>query len=317
MKKRSGIEAAVFAVTLTSLADGSLPFYLGSTLRGAFGWAFKKVACALRRETCLSCMLKEKCVYSYVFETPREAVQAGDTWWRRYPQVPHPFIIEPPQRTGIEVAKGEPLEFRLILVGRAMDYLPYFVCAFQMMAAQGLGAQRLKFELEQVTALAGRRKKAVFRKDAQRLAAEYPRLTAGQIVGPAKAPTAITVNFLTPTLIKDNDRLSLQPPFKLLVRNLLRRISALERFHCGNEPTWDYQVLLKKAEEVETSGSDLGWKDWVRYSTRIKDKMEIRGIIGRICYRGDLGPFWSLLRLGELLHVGKWTSFGLGKYGIE
>ena len=47
-----------------------LPAYKGSTLRGGFGHAFKKVVCVRREKICDSCLLKGKCVYSYVFETP-------------------------------------------------------------------------------------------------------------------------------------------------------------------------------------------------------------------------------------------------------
>jgi CRISPR/Cas system endoribonuclease Cas6 (RAMP superfamily) len=34
-------------------------------------------------------------------------------------------------------------------------------------------------------------------------------------------------------------------------------------------------------------------------------------------YEGDLGPFLPLLRLGELLHVGKHATFGLGRYEVD
>ena len=47
-----------------------LPSYKGSTLRGGFGNAFRRVVCALKKNDCSECILKEKCVYSYVFETP-------------------------------------------------------------------------------------------------------------------------------------------------------------------------------------------------------------------------------------------------------
>ena len=47
-----------------------LPPYKGSTFRGGFGSAFKKVVCICRKTECDTCILKEKCIYSYVFETP-------------------------------------------------------------------------------------------------------------------------------------------------------------------------------------------------------------------------------------------------------
>jgi hypothetical protein len=47
-----------------------LPAYKGSTLRGGFGYAFKKIVCVNKEKICESCMLKQKCAYSYIFETP-------------------------------------------------------------------------------------------------------------------------------------------------------------------------------------------------------------------------------------------------------
>ena len=44
--------------------------------------------------------------------------------------------------------------------------------------------------------------------------------------------------------------------------------------------------------------------------------MSLCGVIGTVSYEGDISEFMSLLKLGEYVHVGKGTSFGLGKYEI-
>lgn len=46
-----------------------LPKFKGSTFRGGFGHAFRHISCAIKSKTCVDCLLKDKCVYSYVFET--------------------------------------------------------------------------------------------------------------------------------------------------------------------------------------------------------------------------------------------------------
>jgi len=60
----------------------------------------------------------------------------------------------------------------------------------------------------------------------------------------------------------------------------------------------------------------LRWYDWERYSNRQKTKMKLGGLIGRLVYSGPISSFRPLIDAGELLHVGKGTSFGLGKYVI-
>ena len=130
-----------------------LPAFKGSTVRGIFGTALKRVVCALKRESCTRCILREKCAYNLVFEAPVN----GDSGAR--PAAPHPFVIEPPlcERTTFE--EGEALDFTLLLFGWANEYLPYFVYAFQEMGRIGLGrkmgGKRAAFRLTGVTAPGG------------------------------------------------------------------------------------------------------------------------------------------------------------------
>ncbi len=44
--------------------------------------------------------------------------------------------------------------------------------------------------------------------------------------------------------------------------------------------------------------------------------MKLGGFVGRITFEGDLTPFLPYIRIGEAVHVGKATSFGLGRYRI-
>ena len=59
------------------------------------------------------------------------------------------------------------------------------------------------------------------------------------------------------------------------------------------------------------------WYDWERYSARQDIRMKMGGFIGKVSFEGELNEFIPFVKLGELLHVGKGTSFGLGRYVIE
>lgn len=76
------------------------------------------------------------------------------------------------------------------------------------------------------------------------------------------------------------------------------------------------QALLEQAKEVTVRSHDLLWDDWARYSGRQKEWMQFGGLLGSVTYEGELSPFMPWLALGEWLHVGGKTSFGLGKYRI-
>ena len=133
--------------------DAILPPYKGSTFRGAFGIALKKVVCALKRQDCSDCLLKERCVYSFVFETPLKNNNPDGK--KRLASPPHPYVIEPPENTRTRFSKGEPFDFTVILFGRANDYLPYFIYAFEQMGRLGIGkrieGKRPGFSLKYVT----------------------------------------------------------------------------------------------------------------------------------------------------------------------
>ena len=63
--------------------------------------------------------------------------------------------------------------------------------------------------------------------------------------------------------------------------------------------------------------SDLRWYDWERYSGRQERKINMGGFVGDITFEGKLAPFMSFIKAGEVLHVGKGTTFGLGRYRVE
>ena len=143
------IRYARFRLEMVAIDRLRLPPYKGSTLRGAFGHAFKKLVCVKRDLDCSTCLIRDRCVYYYVFETPF----GGEGEPRGYTFAPHPFVIEPPE--GAQRIYEPETEFQvgLILVGRALDYLPYFIYAFEDMGRRGLGIGRGKAALKQAAAL--------------------------------------------------------------------------------------------------------------------------------------------------------------------
>ncbi len=288
-----------------------LPSYKGSTLRGGFGHAFKRVVCALKSKECAGCLLKGRCVYAYVFETPPPE---GTKMMRKYASAPHPFVIEPPPERRRGYIPGEEITFGLTLIGRAIDYLPYFVYAFDELGRIGIGRGKAGFELVDVVCNgegiydAGTRTLGSYSSSDLNISFPAP---SGAVSEP------LTLRFLTPTRIVYGGRLTFDLEFHVLVRNLLRRLSLLSYFHCDAEPAdWDFREIIRKAESVRVKSRSLGWHDWERYSARQKTRMKMGGFVGEATFEGDTGPFMDLVRAGEVLHVGKGTAFGLGRFMI-
>lgn len=409
----AALEIARYEIRLRARAQATLPPFLGSTLRGAFGHALKDVVCRIEHRDCTRCMVASCCPFAYLFET----AAAADAPPLRGQRAPHPFILTPPEllqpydreapvadaglpqlaeertmpvvtsaapalpkmmpvlrkagaraapnaapnggaqvssgrlqgKNGdllnrsvserLSLAAGDELRFHLTLLGRAAEYLPYIVHAINRMAARGLGAERVRFSLSQVSLLdrEGARR-TIYKADDSRVLVpadaahrlsdllrerlhSFRRQTAGD-GGKDDAAAGLNRNlvrlrFTTPTRIRVEGDLQTSLSFALLVRSLLRRVSLLSELHGSSKLELDYRGLIARAAQVSVGESWLRWHDWERYSNRQETKMKLGGFLGEVEYGGAaVRDFLPLLFAGELLHVGAGTSFGLGKFYV-
>jgi len=111
-------------------------------------------------------------------------------------------------------------------------------------------------------------------------------------------------------------RIVQEPSFHILVRNVMRRLSSLYYFHCGEQWKADYKGLVERAKRVEIAETDLKWEDWERYSERRSRRIKMGGLMGRVWYTGMIAEFRPLLMVGSLVHVGKQTVFGNGQFAV-
>lgn len=291
-----------------------LPYYKGSTFRGAFGNAFRRIVCALKRNDCADCLLKEKCIYAYVFETSPEH---GDNIMGigKYEKIPHPFIIEPPEETTRTYRPDDELSFGLVLIGKALNYLPYFIYTFDELGTIGLGKGRGEYTLQKVL----NDDKVVYDCSSRTLTTHaFKELNIEDLTDRSESEVeSVGIRFITPARIKYNRDLVVKPEFHILIRNLLRRIRLISYFHCSDkDTTLNHKGYIERALSVKIKNNSTRWADWERYSTRQQTRMKMGGFVGEVEYIGHIKPFNSILETGEILHIGKGTSFGLGKYEI-
>ena len=343
-----------------------LPQFLGSTLRGALGHALKEAVCVMNHRDCGRCMLAERCIYPYIFETPAPPIEL----LRGQKGAPHPFILMPPlpepddgpilrpdppprqfkrsefvysgktlrlvkptpitcSDKGWNLSPGDELVFDLLLVGRAIEYMPYVVYAVREMAKRGLGANRVPFDLSQVavvdehgfaqTIYAGGDHRITVSSQATKTLTELIQTRLEQL----RATNILfldelRLNFRTMTRIRVDGDLQQALTFELLIRSLLRRISLLAAVHGSGRLDVNYRALIDQASGVRTRASGLHWREWERYSNRQRIKMNMGGFVGGIEYVGEaIQEFLPLIIAGETLHLGTGTTFGLGRYAIE
>ncbi len=293
-------------VVLRPLEAASVPRYKGAMVRGAFGRAFRRVVCSFPARDCCDCVLSSACPWQLVFNTPRPP---DSTIMRRYETVPHPYVIEPPENDAVVVALDEELTFGLGLVGRAARYLPYFLLSFEEMASRGMGAGRARFRVVAVTS----QDRLIYDPVS---ATVQPPVPQRLDFSPVDSACRVRISFITPTRITYQGQMARCLPFHVLFRSLVRRIGLLAYFH--DEPlTIDYRGLIEQSRAVAVSEQQLAPVRWRRFSGRQGRVLEVDGFTGTAVYEGELGPLLPFLRAGELLHVGKGTSFGMGKYRLE
>ena len=314
LQELNKISFASFVFYLRATTELCLPPYKGSTLRGAFGIVFKDTVCIMDHRDCDRCILKFKCAYPYIFDTP---VPDASSRMRNYTRAPHPFVIEPPQDTKTTYEPGSSLGFGLTLIGKAIDYLPYFIYAFERLGKErGIGRGRGSFDVERVTWVDAKgTERLIYSGEKKVLTNCFHPLTIQDFSLP-QSTELVTLNYLTPTRITYEGQLHTAPQFHVIVRNLLRRLSNLAYFHCGGELALDFRGIIEKSKEIETRDENVHWHDWERYSARQDTRMKMGGFVGKVDYQGNLAEFVPLLKLGEKVHVGKGTGFGLGRYEI-
>ena len=231
----------VFKVSFEVKEPEKLPKKLFSSFRGVFGKALRKISCIARSyKSCLECPFNQTCAYGYLFETPRP--KEADRL-RGYPFIPHPFAFAPPFPY-----KGEKLiNIRMTLVGKAIEYVPHRDVALKTIGEYGLGYKRAPVNLIDI----------VEEPSGRKLLKEEEILVPKQIPYPEiqdQDSNRIVLRFLTPTALKFSRKLVTpnELEFHIIVRNALRRISALSYFHAKNllklilEKPFQKQAKLKK-----------------------------------------------------------------------
>ncbi len=127
-----------YHLTYTVQEPLKIPPDKGSIFRGRFGYLLHHIACIGDTEE--SCNEKrqypDRCIYSKCFETP---VTDDSPMHRGQPFAPHPFILRPPRTGKLDYAPGDIFTCNLILIGEAINLLPWIIFVFDQMGKMQIG----------------------------------------------------------------------------------------------------------------------------------------------------------------------------------
>lgn len=292
-----------------------LPSYPGFALRGAFGRALRRLACTRGPDTpCGRCPLRRACPYARLYEPfagRRQPYLAGE------PTAPHPYLFDPVgdfsmQGTAGPRAPGDEVAFHLLLLGEVGELAPYARLAVERMGETGLGAARQPFELIAAEAEVGPGRWVPYDGTSPtpyRAGGRGPELPEGE---------AVRLRFETPLRLVSGGEPVCEPDVVEIVGRAARRHLAVEHLFGGAPRPREEEIedLEHRAREVRAEVGRLTWVDLHRYSGRQRRRHPMGGLVGEVVLRGELEPLLPTLRAAEELHVGKGTSFGLGRVRV-
>jgi len=304
----------------------------GNMLRGGFGHAFRRLCCVPQCKGAKTCPMATSCPYKAVFEP---SPPPGADRLSKNQDIPRPFVFRAPQTQQTRFEPGHRFEFGLVLVGRAVDFLPYFVLSFRELAAEGLGLNRAKCNLERVEQIKVFPNGGGFQNCQTEVVytAEDQLFRAAEVLSADKwitnrlhnvsaregdgAVQRLTIRFLTPTFLRADGEVIHRPEFHQVFKRLRDRINALSTFFGDGPLDVDFPELGRRAQKVRTITCDVKWLERFRTSSKTRQRHELSGFVGEASYEGDLTEFLPWFTMGELVHVGKHAAWGNGQYQVR
>lgn len=286
----------VLQLELEMRADFRLPPFAGSLFRGVLGWALRDVC--------------PDDVYRYLFETESNAPGQQDAL--------RPFVVIPPIR-GRNLRAGDRFQLELKLFGGGCDYLEAFLEALRRAGHYGLGREQARFEIVRILVDEGLRRWVAFDRACGWPRAHFPLPSAlGAFAPPPGMDVpSLELEFFTPTrLVHQGEPVPL-PDFHVILRALYRRLDGLLQHHGGQCLEVDFKEDIAAAQCIAAS-HEVEWVDWERTSNRQGKRHKMGGLVGRSRFAGDFAPHWiELLGAGQVAHLGKATTFGMGAYRLQ
>lgn len=315
----------------TAKVNGALrmPGYSGSLLRGQFGAALRDLACMTRQPTCNNCPLLQTCPYIKIFE----ALPSSEHSLQKFSHIPNAYVIEPPLATDdlapFDLFDGDELVFNMVLFGQCVSQLALIIFAWQKAFKRGLSKEKIPLELLKVEYVGeyADEVETVWSSQTAKLLPHQVSLTADclpnfESVNAATLQT-LRLHIYTPLRIQNNGTPlganNLNP--KTFITTLARRFTLLMEFHAGQSHGDLVPAISTLAEQIQVqSHHNLKWHNWIRYSSRQQQEMNLGGVIGTWDLTATQQVWqiiWPWIYLGQWAHVGKNATMGMGHYSAE
>ncbi|GJQ31787.1 MAG: CRISPR-associated protein Cas6 [Ignavibacteriaceae bacterium] len=318
MNKVPPLDIYRFEIVLELLGDLETPKYMGSLLRGAFAWSFRRTVCVTKQPVCDGCLLKGNCSYFRIFET--ELAADHIPYLKGVRKVPHPFVLTPPVDGKTHYKTGDRLRIELKLFGSSVQLLPYYVYVFQNIGENGIGKNNTRFKVAGFSSISDDGSKdEVLSSDGKNVkTALLPQRIPQPDEPDIRNTGSVTLDFITPVRLQGDGKVLLDGKKispAVLLNGITRRYLALSGLYGGDgfseiKPGFKFDL-------IRITENDLKIYDWGRYSNRQKTFLDMSGLTGSITLAGEIKEAIPWLLAGSFVNMGKNTAYGLGQYTIK
>lgn len=257
------------------------PFFIGYLLRDAFAVAFKKVICINKTYSCPFCIINDKCNYFKFFEEENRTLN-------------YRFDIK---------LKPKDIEFKLFLFEENIETIPYILNAITKMFNEVLfKITKERFKITKIICNG----KTIF--DGKEFKLKCPHQVF-KLNSSYSNYSNINLRFLTPLRIKENNHLlKTNPNLETILQSILNRLNELKGVKKSRLPF---------VPQFKITNVNMSFLDLARFSKSEKKEVNLSGVVGEIKINSIDKQSLALLKLGEIIGVGKDTSLGLGKIEVE
>ena len=292
--------------TLQIAEDTVMPRYKASAIRGGMGEMLLRANC-IRDRICDSCDFESECIvrrtmYSKM-EIQPEFMSSGDSVG---------YVTECEDYRE-EFREGDELKFNLIIFGKTIVYFSQYLNALYSLGMNGIGKEHSRFRIVSVRNTMNR--DLLNGNDINM--SEYRVRTISDYIAyrrrqAEKEPLSGKIRFRTPLTVKYRGEEIKEFDIEPIYEAAKRRIYMLDCFE-GIES----DVMAQKAELPEVIDEEHHRVSVRRYSNHQESAMMLHGIQGSMTLENIPDEMLDVLLAGELMHIGKNTSFGFGRYRIR
>ena len=274
-----------------------MPYHAGSMLRGVLGRSLRAVACASSSSCATTCAAPAACAYHRLFDPPPRVNSPHAARHGASVTPPPPLIPLIPATGGQLLCAGAEMAFGLRCLGRlsAADS-DLLLRALERLDERSLSGEQGRVRFLSAGFVGGR--------DQALDVGESPQATG-----------RLSLAFETPAWLERKGQLALDLDFPQLLRAAWRRLSTVADLYGEPGPADEetFRRLDALAAQVATLSRDLRALRWERQSDETGARHKMEGLIGSVEFAGPVGAFRSVLAAAQRVHLGKATSFGLGR----